>query len=277
MDNNRKLITGEETAKILGIEAANGVLYHLEKGHIEGVLVPWKTRKQYMYYEDTVYGYKDIRDGKSSAYGNLDIEFGEMCKPLLSIRNQTPYAPFYYPQKQYLVTSYGNVWDLSNNKKVPTFVSGHGHMQINILFRGETIPVRLHRIVAMMFCQNGRFKNAVHHIDCNGKNNHADNLLWVTSPEHGMLHSIWNKCKDKNDFDDYYQAIEEIREDNIIRQPYRYIEESVGDNGMIFLVVTEDAYKRIAEGASTDTLTDYEILSECYLNIPQALKQECSV
>lgn len=273
--NNRQLISATKAAEILGIKAANGVLHHLQKGHIEGVQVPGKTRQKYMYYEDSVYRYKNIKDGKKSAYGNLDIAMEEMCKPILSLGYQSPYAPFYYPEKQYLVTSYGIVWDLSNNRKISGFRSGNGHIQVQILFRGITVQVLLHRIVAMMFCQNGKFKDVVHHIDCNKLNNRADNLIWVTIKEHRMLHSIWKKCEERNDFSEYDQAVNDIKNDNEIEVPYRFIEENVSDNGLTYLMVTEEAYKRVVNGDSIENLKPEDILMETYLIVAQALKQEC--
>jgi len=273
MDEERKLISAKEAANILGLKNSSGVYHHLQKGHIEGVLVPAKTRRRFKYYEDSVFRYKNVREGNSSAYGNIDIAMDEVCKPLLSIKYQSPNAPFYYPQKQYLVTSYGYVWDLSNNTKLSAYRCGNGHYQITILFRGKPTQVLLHRIIAMMFCPNGNFKIFVHHIDCDKANNRAENLIWVTLQEHRALHSLWNECKERNDYADYYQKVDEIKRGNIIRKPYRYIEERNDGNGLVYLAVTEKAYKRIASGESTDTLMADEILSECYVNIAQALKR----
>lgn len=277
MENFRKLISAKEAAEILGLKSSSGVLHHLQKGHIEGVLIQAKTRRRYRYYEDSVYRYKNIKDGKSSAFGSIDIAMDEDCRPLLSLKYQSPYAPFYFPQKQYLVTSYGKVWDLSNNRLLAELISGNGHIQVQILFRGKTEQVLLHRIVATMFCPNGKFKNVVHHIDCCKTNNKADNLIWVTSEEHGTLHSLWKECKTQDNLKQYEQAIEIIKKDNVIKVPYRFIEERIDDNGIVYLMVTEDAYKRISEGANTNTLTADDILAESYLNIPHALKQECPV
>lgn len=47
----------------------------------------------------------------------------------------------------------------------------------------DTLPIAVHRLVAMMFIPNPKNKKEVHHIDHNHQNNQASNLMWVTDEE----------------------------------------------------------------------------------------------
>lgn len=54
---------------------------------------------------------------------------------------------------------------------------------------------KLHRIISEAFCPNPLNKKIIHHIDGDSLNNKADNLMWVTFPEHMSLHREMNKAK----------------------------------------------------------------------------------
>lgn len=55
---------------------------------------------------------------------------------------------------------------------------------------GKSKKYRIHRLVAQAFLSNESNKPIVHHKDKNTKNNRADNLMWVTSDEHLLIHKI---------------------------------------------------------------------------------------
>ncbi len=63
---------------------------------------------------------------------------------------------------------------------------------------GKVLRPRLHRLIATAFHSNPDNKPIVHHIDCNVKNNKAENLLWVTEEEHKAIHDELRKKGNNN-------------------------------------------------------------------------------
>lgn len=68
------------------------------------------------------------------------------------------------------------------------FNNGHGYRYITLSY-----PVRanyyVHRIIAETWCDNPNQYNEINHKDFNRKNNHADNLEWVSRKEN-MQHNV---------------------------------------------------------------------------------------
>lgn len=61
-------------------------------------------------------------------------------------------------------------------------------MYVKLITNKKPKAMRLHKLIALMFIPNPQNKPFIHHIDCNTKNNHADNLMWVTQAEHLSIH-----------------------------------------------------------------------------------------
>lgn len=278
MDERRKLVSMEKAREIFGGVGESTIRSYRDRGFIEGILVSSGRKRKYMYDQESLYRYKDIRDGKKYPFGDVDFLYGEVFCPLITIKAESLYAPFYYPQRKYVVTNFGNIWNFDNGRKVATGKTNTGYVIFSITFRGGKKILTLHRTVASMFCDNGRHLEYVHHIDCNKENNRADNLIWVTREEHmELLHPLWKSCKENGDFTEYDKEIQKIKEKNAVKTPYKFIVADKSENGISYLLVTEDAYKRVANGESIDHLKPEDILMETWLNIAQALKQECPV
>ena len=89
----------------------------------------------------------------------------------------------------YLVSNYGRVYSLKHNKILKPNVHTGGYLDVYIKRNdGKFTHVIVSRLVAMMFVANPDQKPIVHHIDCDIKNNRADNLMWVTAEEHIQIH-----------------------------------------------------------------------------------------
>lgn len=66
----------------------------------------------------------------------------------------------------------------------------YGYLMVNFSIDGEQKGFMVHRLVASQFIPNNDIeKNQVNHIDGNKKNNHVENLEWVT-PLENVRHSI---------------------------------------------------------------------------------------
>jgi hypothetical protein len=63
------------------------------------------------------------------------------------------------------------------------YVDRYGYMKVVLLKDGKPHYFTVHRLVALAFVDNCEQKDTVDHIDCNRKNNHAENLRWVTATE----------------------------------------------------------------------------------------------
>lgn len=59
----------------------------------------------------------------------------------------------------------------------------HGYYQLILTGTDGKKHEKVHRLVASAFIDNPNCKSEVNHIDCNPKNNNADNLEWCTHKE----------------------------------------------------------------------------------------------
>lgn len=96
----------------------------------------------------------------------------------------------------YYVTDKGRVISLCNNharvlKQFKTSYQNNQYNCVDILdaTRDERVTIKVNRLVAEAFIDNPDNKPIVHHIDFDKLNNDVSNLMWVTSTEHGELHS----------------------------------------------------------------------------------------
>jgi len=85
----------------------------------------------------------------------------------------------------YMVSNYGQIWSLYKNKLMKLHESS-GYLNVGLVdaTTGDNYTERTHRLVAFVFVE-GRTttRNVVNHIDEDRKNNHCDNLEWVTQKE----------------------------------------------------------------------------------------------
>lgn len=72
-------------------------------------------------------------------------------------------------------------------------VGTHGRLEISITKNGVPKRVSVHRLVAIAFIPNPDNKETVNHIDGNPKNNHVDNLEWMSVSDnirHGFKNGL---------------------------------------------------------------------------------------
>lgn len=83
----------------------------------------------------------------------------------------------------------------SKIKKPQLHKSGKGYHTLQLFKNSKHFKRYVHRMVAEAFIPNPLNKPQVNHIDGNPKNNHVDNLEWVTSLEN-MQHANENRLLD---------------------------------------------------------------------------------
>jgi DNA gyrase/topoisomerase IV subunit A len=102
------------------------------------------------------------------------------------------------------VDRYKNARDNSKSfqkgKTMTPQTSHKGYRTIILHKDGKAHTFQVHRLVAMAFIPNSDNKPQVNHIDCNKKNNHVENLEWVTQEEnmkHASENGIFSKFNEK--------------------------------------------------------------------------------
>lgn len=84
---------------------------------------------------------------------------------------------------KYIVTKDGKIWSIPHAKYLSGYLR-NGYYQVGLITdkRGWK-SFRIHRLVALMLVPNKNNKKHVNHKDGDKRNNHANNLEWVTSAE----------------------------------------------------------------------------------------------
>ena len=203
------------------------------------------------------------QSNKALPFGDIYLDFDESAKPLTTLNN--PYAdPWerYMTDYQYLVTNQGRIINL-NTGNILTGVPGgeNEHLQLNIYVCGKQLTIDVHRLVALMWCHNGKHKPIVHHIDKVKENNSCQNLIWVTGAEHRELHKLF----DAGMMDKYWEMIAQISNDNTILEPiYPVLHPDFEGNGnyVYVLYITHHAHEILVNGGDWDDIPSKDILCE---------------
>lgn len=213
---------------------------------------------------------KDFKDGKITArsiyspFGNMELDFDESVKFIESFHNPNSIKePLKYKSRcQYGVTNKGRVLDLTYRRELSQNKAAHDYLQVNIRANNKSFPERTHVLVAFTWCENGKLKNEVHHIDGDIFNNNFINLIWITHSEHLKAHKLLDDAKVSNDFTEYNNYIDEIRKDNKWEEEYRCVAFEK-DNATIFAWITKKAYTDYKKGTRTlDEIYYYEVKTE---------------
>lgn len=109
---------------------------------------------------------------------------------------------------------------------------------------------RVHRIVAELFIENPHQKKYVNHKDLNKKNNHVDNLEWVTESENSMHAQLNNMLGRMHVFvqdketGNVYRSIKDAS--RVLGYPYTYASKIIREKGEYKnLVAIEKTYQTI--------------------------------
>ena len=103
----------------------------------------------------------------------------------------------------YYVSNYGCVLSVNKNSKHILHQSPKKdtlYLEVTVKIEGKRKNRQVHKLVAEHFLYKPEGINEddllVHHIDGNKWNNNADNLIYLTSKQHGKAHTILNKKKE---------------------------------------------------------------------------------
>lgn len=84
-----------------------------------------------------------------------------------------------------LIDNCGNARELIKTKRI----ANNGYHYVNLWNKSKMKSIKIHRLVANAFIPNPEDKPQVNHKDGNKKNNHIDNLEWVTGSEN-VMHAL---------------------------------------------------------------------------------------
>lgn len=82
---------------------------------------------------------------------------------------------------RYQISNCGRVWNIATQSIMKPQLKKTGYLQVNLMKSNKKmVSERVHRLVALYFCNKPEGCNVVNHIDSNKINNNADNLEWTT-------------------------------------------------------------------------------------------------
>lgn len=208
---------------------------------------------------------KMIKKTILSPFEGIDLDFDESLKPIESFQNQnTIDKPLKYnTMVQYAISNKGRIFNLTNQRELKPYIKNDSDYEKVILsVNGKPTTEKVHKLVATMWCSNGKLKTEVHHIDGNHQNNNAINLVWVTKAEHNKAHRLLKEAKKKNDFKEYDSFIEKIEKDNQWEKEYRCLAFEKEKN-IIFVWITKESYVDFKKGLkSLDEISTDEVKAE---------------
>lgn len=82
---------------------------------------------------------------------------------------------------RYQISNCGRVWNVATKTIMKLQMKKTGYYSVNLMKPNKKmVTERVHRLVALYFCEKPEGCNVVNHIDSNKTNNNADNLEWTT-------------------------------------------------------------------------------------------------
>lgn len=183
------------------------------------------TKTQRHYIKRAVIGTIEENYNKDykSLFGDVALDWDESVRFFdcinspQDIRNPTDYLT----SVKYAVSNKGRVISITRGKckELAQSDAAHGYKQVSLQQEnGKHIYMRVHKLVAYVWCENGKFKDETHHIDGDIKNNDASNLIHLTTEEHDKADKLLRVAKKNDDFEEYEKFIFEIQKDNKIKE-----------------------------------------------------------
>lgn len=82
---------------------------------------------------------------------------------------------------RYQISNYGRVWNVVTQSYMKLQLKKTGYYSVNLMKPNKkAVTERVHRLVALYFCNKPEGCNVVNHIDSDKTNNCAKNLEWTT-------------------------------------------------------------------------------------------------
>jgi hypothetical protein len=82
---------------------------------------------------------------------------------------------------RYRVSNCGRIWNVATQQMMKPQMKKSGYYSLNLMKPDKKVVTeRVHRLVALHFCNKPEGCTVVNHLDSNKTNNHADNLEWTT-------------------------------------------------------------------------------------------------
>lgn len=209
---NEETVTIKTAAKIMG-KSISSIRYYLHNNLLSGFKPEGKAFR--IYLKDVLNLKKWLDNPIHEPTGEINLQRGEVLKIWDGGGN-----PDLCTSQLYGVSNFGRVFNLTKRTKMTQNPADHGYMQVSLArgHTGDKLFMRVHRMVATMFCDNRKGKLEVHHINGDRHGNSANNLLWVTKKQHGRLDSmLYQIKKDHSDIDlqqKYSRLIDRIRNEN---------------------------------------------------------------
>lgn len=90
---------------------------------------------------------------------------------------------------KYKISNYGRVKSFYKKGKIlKSNIDTKGYLSIRLTQEKQRKTVRIHRLVAMCFCDNYAEDKEVHHINFDTTDNRSENLQCLSHEEHCIIH-----------------------------------------------------------------------------------------
>lgn len=192
---------------------------------------------------------------------NFSLDWDESCKNLDSyVRTNSMIEPYKYAFNPIVwVSNKGKIISTKGYAKLlKSQKTTNGYYQVKL---PNGILDEVHRLVAYVWCQNGKFKSEVHHIDCKKHNNNYKNLIWVTKEEHHKLH----KLLEENKKHEYRELIKKIEKENKCTEKLKCIihpDYKSDEKNNYYMYITEKAYNSLNDDRTQNNIPLSEIKGE---------------
>ena len=249
-----ELITVREAAKILDVEP-RAIYYMIKVGRLQPVQTcPYLFIRQDVECLTVKKKSNDVEmaiDPKgelNAPFGSITWDFDESFKLLDLFHDpKFPGNPLkYYTTKQYGVSNKGRIIDLTHRREIAQSYAAHDYHQCALYTaNGKAVPILIHRLVAYLWCPNGKLKSEVHHINGDIHDNRAANLIFLTAAEHKTAHKLMRDKAKK----EYNSFLREMQKDNAWQDDLRFVFDPNDDSGLFhYVYITKADYEALSSG-----------------------------